>query len=118
MQKSYRETISFEERKKEATKVIAKYPTRIPVIIEKLASETALPVIKKSKFLCPADMEANNLMLIVRKKLKLSSAEALFMFVKGKVLVPSSSLLGELYVKYKDEDSYLYINYCSENVFG
>ena len=57
-------------------------------------------------------------MLILRKKMKLNSSVAMFLFVANDVMVPSSSLISELYSKHHDLDSYLYVTYCSENTFG
>jgi len=115
---TFRDKHSFEERKKEAEVILAKYPCRIPVIVERAQQESNLPEISKYKYLVPNDMTVSNLLFVLRKKMKLESSKALFLFVNGNTMVPTSGILSEIYQKHADLDSYLYISYCSENVFG
>ena len=56
-------------------------------------------------------------MYVIRKRLRLASEKAIFLFVSGNI--PSSgSIMSVLYDNYKDEDGFLYISYSEENVFG
>lgn len=54
---------------------------------------------------------------MIRFRLKLSTTEALFIFVQG-VLAPSSAEVGSLFEEYKDEDGWLYVVYATEDAFG
>lgn len=54
---------------------------------------------------------------MIRFRLKLSTTEALFIFIQG-ALVPSSAEMGSLFEEYKDEDGWLYVIYAMEDVFG
>ena len=56
-------------------------------------------------------------MYVIRKRIKLSSEQAIFLFVNG--TIPSTSVvLYNLYDTCKDEDGFLYITYSGENTFG
>ena len=59
----------------------------------------------------------NQFIYVVRKRLKLSSEKALFVFINDK-LMPNSRTLYEIYQEEKEEDDFLYMNYASENTFG
>ena len=59
----------------------------------------------------------HQLVHIIRKRIKLKEHETIFIYVANK-LVPSNSLLSEIYNTNKDEDGFLYLVYSSENTFG
>ena len=107
---------TFDHRKNESSKIRAKYPNRIPVIVEK-AEGSAIETIDKRKYLVPADITVGQFMWIIRKRIHLAPEKAIFLFVCK--LVPNSSLtMGTLYEEHKDEDGFLYIAYSGENTFG
>ena len=109
---------SFESRKKEATRIIEKYPDRIPIIIEPAnVKNNELPDIDKKKYLVPKDLIVGQFMYVIRKRIKLSSEKAIYLFV-GNIIPPSSGTLSSLYYNYKNEDGFLYITYSGENTFG
>jgi GABA(A) receptor-associated protein len=56
-------------------------------------------------------------MYIIRKRLKLNSNKAIFMFVNNKML-PSSKILNQIYENESDNDGFLYISVGGESVFG
>ena len=115
---TYQEIKTFDERKSEATKIISRYPSRIPVIVERASSEKNLPLINKNKYLVPMEMSMGNLLVIIRKRLKLTPEKALFVFVNSRHMVPTSSIMSDIYDQYSTLDKYLYLQYCSENTFG
>jgi GABA(A) receptor-associated protein len=53
---SYRDSTTLEKRLAESQRIRAKYPDRIPVIVERAANRTAVPQIDKNKFLVPSDL--------------------------------------------------------------
>jgi len=55
--------------------------------------------------------------MVIRKQIKLEPHTALFVFVNN-VLVPNSATIGSIYLEHKDNDGFLYMQYCSENAFG
>jgi len=112
----YKKSKSFEERLSESNRIIEKYPDRLPIIVER-KNTCKLNNIDKNKFLVPSDMALTQFIYIIRKRIKLNSAEALFFFIENNVPVQSSTIL-ELYNIHKDKDGFLYIIYNSENTFG
>ncbi|CAN7001188.1 unnamed protein product [Brassica rapa subsp. trilocularis] len=80
--KSFKEELTLDERLAESREIIAKYPTRIPVIAEKY-SKTDLPAIEKKKFLVPRDMSVGQFIYILSARLHLSPGKALFVFVNN-----------------------------------
>ncbi|KAI8926501.1 autophagy protein Atg8 ubiquitin like protein [Entophlyctis helioformis] len=99
----------FEKRKLEADRIKEKYPDRIPCIVEK-AEKSDIPNIDKKKYLVPCDLTVGQFVWVIRKRIKISSEKAIFIFVNN-VLPPASSLLSEVYAQHKDEDGFLYIVY-------
>ena len=74
------------------------------------------PLLKK-KYLVPNELTAGQFMYVIRRRIKLEPSKALFIFINGTIPC-SSTLMIELYEKYKDQDGFLYITYNGENVFG
>jgi GABA(A) receptor-associated protein len=113
---NYKKSKDFESRLEESTKIMNKYPDRIPIVVEKHA-KCDLPDIDKNKYLVPNDMVLSQFIYTVRKRIKLDAAKALFFFIDN--TVPTNSApIGELYNLHKDKDGFLYIVYNSENTFG
>jgi len=115
---SFKNEFSFQNRSKEAKRVLSKYPDRIPIICERSSFATQdCPVIDKKKYLVPIIYTMGEFLFVIRKRLKLGSEKAIFLFING--TIPStSSLMGDVYQRHKDPDGYLYICYSQENTFG
>ena len=118
MTNNFKKKHSFDERKSESSKIIAKYEDRIPIIVYKDPKCKNLEEINKNKFLAPTDLTLGQFLVVVRKRINLDEAQALFIFVDETTLAPTSQTIGNLYENHKDEDGFLYMLYCSENVFG
>ena len=114
---SFKTKFDFETRRKESDKIKTKYPNRLPIIINK-AKKCELPEIEKTKFLIPGDLTMGQFMFVIRKRIKLAETDSLFLFINDKIIPLSSSLVSSIYEEYKDEDGFLYVSYCNENVFG
>ncbi|KAJ3058962.1 hypothetical protein HK102_010228, partial [Quaeritorhiza haematococci] len=113
------------KRQAEAKRIIASYPDRIPIIVERSPSNSTstLPELDKKKFLCPGEITVGQFQYVVRKRLKLEPEHALFLYVSsgggggggvagrkggGKgVLPPVSAQLSQVYRDHKDEDGFL-----------
>jgi len=110
--------LGFAEKRAEvAARIRAKYPDRIPVIVEK-APKSDAPDLDKKKYLVPADITVGRFVFEIRQHMKLSSEKAIFLFVNKDVLPPTAALMSHIYEKYKDEDGFLYVTYSGENTFG
>jgi GABA(A) receptor-associated protein len=105
---------TLKARKTLSHNIQARYPQRIPVVVER---DCTLPLLDKSKFITPFDLTLGQFVSVLRKRIKLEPEHALFVFV-GQDLAPNSSLLGKLYHEYADEDGFLYLYLASENTFG
>ncbi|XP_057461242.1 autophagy-related protein 8i-like [Actinidia eriantha] len=114
--RSFKEVFTYEERFEESQDMIAKYPDRVPVVVERYA-KTDLPAMEKKKYLVPRDMSVGQFIHILSGRLHLAPGKALFVFVKN-TLPQTSSLMESVYESFKDEDGFLYMCYSSEKTFG
>lgn len=114
---SFKKTHTLEARKAESEKIITKYAGRIPVIVTK-DSKCKLDDMDRNKFLAPGDLTLGQFMYVIRKRIKLKETESIFMFVNDTILAPTSHTMNTLHENFKDEDGFLYLVYCNENVFG
>ena len=112
----FKEKYKLEERENESHKIILKYPSRIPIIVEKYR-DCKLSNINKNKYLVPKDLQLGQFINVIRKRIQMESSQALFITVNNR-LCSSNHTLGEIYEENKDEDNFLYIVYTSENTFG
>ncbi len=114
----FKENTSFQKRLEEAKRIRDKYPDRIPCIVEK-NPRSNVSDIDKNKYLVPCDLTLGQFIYIIRKKIRLSSEQSLFVFIdKVDVIPPTSMLMSEIYRQYADKDNFLYFIYTSENTFG
>jgi GABA(A) receptor-associated protein len=67
--------------------------------------------------LVPNDLTVGQFQFVIRKRIKLDSQKALFIFINGKLPI-TSELLKNVYEKEKDDDGFLYVGYAGENTFG
>jgi len=110
-----------EERAVISARIRAKYPGRVPIYIDP-APNSKVPVIDKRKFLVPRDFTMGQMIFTIRKRMELSSSQAIFVYImqKGKqeLLAQTSSTMGEIYDQYHEDDGMVYLQYASENAFG
>ena len=112
----FKDQYSFESRANEATRVLLKYPDRVPIICEK-TQQKDLPDIDRNKYLAPMKLTIGEFTHVIRQRIKLKPEEALFLFINNKLL-PCSTLMGQIYENERETDGFLYIKYSKENVFG
>lgn len=106
----------FLKRLEESTRIIQKYPDRIPVIVEKGPGKDT-PDLDKKKYLVPKDITVGQFVYILRKRINMSAEKAMFIFVEN--IIPQTSItLNVLYNQYAQDDKFLYITYTTENTFG
>lgn len=111
----FKKNNEFLNRKHEATRIIAKYPDRVPIICER--ANNKIPKIDKRKYLVPRDLTVGQFLYVIRKRIKLNPEQAIFCFINNQ-LPPTSALIGVIYEKHKDKDLFLYIKYSGESTFG
>jgi len=113
----FKQEHDFDTRKGEATRIKEKYKDRIPIIVEK-SHKSDISDIDKKKYLVPNDLTVGQFVYIIRKRIELTSEKAIFLFTENNVIPPTSSLISDIYDKYKNEDEFLYLIYAGENTFG
>ena len=113
---SFKNTYHFASRYDESSRILRKYPDRIPIICEK-HKNTDIAEIDKHKYLVPHDLTCGQFIYVIRKRLRLPAEKAIFITING-YMPTISSTISEMYNKNKHEDGFLYVTYMSENVFG
>lgn len=115
----FKSQYSFQARVEESTRIMNKYPDRLPIICEKSIDRknSDLPTLDKTKYLVPVDLTISQFLYVIRNRMKLPAEKAVFLFV-GNTIPSCSTPLTQIYHKYKDADGFLYITYTGENIFG
>ena len=114
-------TIHFDktirQRQSETKQIKLKNPGRACIYMVKSTTKPSLPDLDKNKYLVPTDITVGQLAYIIRKRIHLCSAAAMFLMVNNTML-PTTSTVGEIENKHVNEDGFLYIHYTTENCFG
>lgn len=113
---TFKERHPFDQRKKEAQRVRAKYPDRIPIIAE-IAPKSDIPPLDKVKYLVPADLTCGQFLYVIRKRIKLTPEKALFLFINN-TIPPTGSVMSQIYEENKEDDLFLYCTVSGETSFG
>ena len=112
----FKKRYTLQERREEAARIKKKFPDRIPVIVERTNGSNIVNIDKR-KYLVPKDLTVGQFIYVIRKRVKLSPEEAIFIFINN-TLPASGALLSQIYKENKDEDEFLYVKYSGESVFG
>lgn len=108
------EKIDIARRRAEACRQLEAHPDRCCVLV---APGHNAPAIDKHKYLVPKTLTLGQFAHVVRKRLRLSGEEALFLTAGG-LLPLASETMGTLHEKHCEPDKFLYITYTNENTFG
>lgn len=100
--------------------IMARHPTRVPCWIDKAPSDRSLPEVPdgRKKYLIEKEMTVGQVMYIIRRRVNINEKKAIFLFVDGSVLPPSTETVGELYKRHVGEDAMLHMTYRAESTFG
>jgi GABA(A) receptor-associated protein len=115
-QGDFKKKFSIDYRTKEASKIIEKYPNRIPVIVE-ISRGNDIGDLDKQKYLVPNDLTVGQFSYIIRKRVKLPAEKAIYLTVNGSIPT-TAAMMQSIYVKHRDDDGFLYIIISGENSFG
>jgi GABA(A) receptor-associated protein len=118
---NYRALKSQEDRVKESSRVLKKYPDSIPVIcgvggrglLGAMSGQTSI-----EKIVVPKDTTFQELITVIRERQRLESHHGFFLSFEDGTSPLLSMQLMEAYENNKSEDGFLYINYVKESVFG
>ena len=108
---------SFEDRLSKSRELKSKYPDRIPIILERSRS-SPIPDAIKSRFMILKDLTVGQLILMIRRDIKIDQHKAIFIYVNNEHIPHTSNTIDDIYKRYSDDDGFLYITYCAEDVFG
>ena len=114
---NFKNKFTLEERQSKSSNILLKFPTRKPLIITKSIGTNKLNDLDKNKYLVPDDINISQLYYIIRKRIYITSDQAIFLMNDNRILHSGDSIL-DAYNKYKDIDGFLYITYSPEKTFG
>ncbi|KAM4722704.1 microtubule-associated protein 1 light chain 3 gamma-like [Rhinophrynus dorsalis] len=115
---------SFKQRKRldsrihEVNRVRNRFPSKIPVIVERSPQEKLLPPLQKIKFLVPPEITVGQFVHLIRCKLPLPPSHALCVLVRGRQMTSLVMTMSQVYNENRDHDGFLYLTYMSQDVFG
>lgn len=120
---SFRQEFPHEiKRRAESDKIRAKYPHRIPIILEQAhATDFPLKNNMKRKFLVPGELTVGQFLYTVRRRLELPASIAIFLFTytgERSKMHPTAQLLAQVDAEHRDADGFLYMVYAGESTFG
>ncbi|XP_042590612.1 microtubule-associated proteins 1A/1B light chain 3C isoform X1 [Cyprinus carpio] len=105
-------------RKQEVAGIRTKFPTKVPVIIERYRREKYLPPLDKTKFLVPQELTMSQFVTIIRNRMTLMPSQAFYLLINNSGIASMSLTMAQLYKDHKDEDGFLYMTYASQEMFG
>ncbi|KAH9415125.1 Microtubule-associated proteins 1A/1B light chain 3C [Dermatophagoides pteronyssinus] len=118
-EKTFKQRKSFAMRREEVLGIRAKFPNKIPIIVERSTKERYLPRLDKTKFLVPQELTMGRFMTVIRNRMNLNGRQSLhFMINNQTIVVEMSRTMNEIYKEHKDKDGFLYITYSSQENFG
>jgi GABA(A) receptor-associated protein len=118
MATKFKSQVTLEDRIKDSERIRQKYPERVPVICERHErASTVVPIIDKKKYLVPSDLQVAQFSFVIRKRLKLTPEQTIFLFVNGRIPSPNA-MMNQVYDEHRDKDGFLYVTYAPENTFG
>ena len=116
----FKKKFNFETRLAESTRIRTKYPSRIPVVVQRAqCSASDIDDLKKHKYLVPNTTTINQLLAIIRKRVpNLTADKSIFLFVNETTMPPTSASLLTIDEDHRDKDGFLYVYYAGESTFG
>ncbi|XP_062304134.1 microtubule-associated proteins 1A/1B light chain 3C [Osmerus eperlanus] len=117
-QKPFKQRKTFATRKLEVAGIRSKFPTKIPVIIERYQREKFLPPLDKTKFLVPQELSMTQFVTIIRNRMCLMPSQAFYLLINNSGLASMSLTMAQVYKDHKDDDGFLYMTYASQEMFG
>jgi hypothetical protein len=116
------EDMPLEKRQKDIARLKQKYPNMIAIILKPSLLCSPSIVVANRKYLINHDDTISRFMCVVRNRLTLSDAQALFFFVQHKgsmqTVVGGNQLVSDLHKEFAHEDGALHICIQGESTFG
>lgn len=101
------------------TRLLTKYPDKVPVILERSTmGNNMVPELPNKKFLVPRDLQVAQFLYTIRKRVQLEPTQAMYLFF-GNVMPAATLTMGQVYDQYHNPaDQLLHGTYASECTFG
>lgn len=112
----FKKKYNINKRKLLYNKIRTKWPHLYPVIVDSHNNND--PKIIKTKYLAPDGLIMGHLLFGIRKNIKTVTSDETILFYINDIMVPPSQIIDNIYIKYKDDDGFLYITYTKESTFG
>ena len=97
---------------KDVSKLLIKYPNKIPIILQSKIGD-----INNKRILVNKSYTIGAFLIIIRKLISINSSQAIFIMCDN-ILLSSSATLEDIYNEYKKDDNLLYLDVSLENTFG
>jgi GABA(A) receptor-associated protein len=114
----FKQDYVFKKRIKESSRLLEKYPERVPVVIERDENSKHLTIIDKNKYLVPKDLTMSQLLWVIRKRMNIRREQAVFLLSDSGIIFNSTEHISSVYENNKNPDGFLYLEYSNENTFG
>lgn len=117
--KSMREflEIPYTVRVDECTRIVRKYPGRVPVICDWRDGKQA--PLDRIKYIVPETLSIGQFVATLRSRMRLQPTEAVMTSFFPRNVFPSmTATVGDAYAQYQHECGFLYIQLNKENTFG
>ncbi|CAI8025758.1 Microtubule-associated proteins 1A/1B light chain 3B [Geodia barretti] len=135
MENAFKKRKCFADRKRDVDEIAKRHPNKVPLIVERGRREKHLPLLDKSKFLVPEELNmmpthghhpvrspsflVHNLPpSIFLQRLQLTDSQAFYLLINGRTMAGASMMLRDVYSSDKDDDGFLYCTYTSQEAFG
>jgi microtubule-associated protein 1 light chain len=118
VENAFKKRKNFDDRKRDVDEISKRHPNKVPLIVERAKREKNLPLLDKSKFLVPEELNMIQLTAIIRRRLQLTDSQAFYILVNGRTMAGATMMLQDVYHSDKDSDGFLYCTYTSQEAFG
>ncbi|XP_023347157.1 microtubule-associated proteins 1A/1B light chain 3A [Eurytemora carolleeae] len=115
---NFKQRLSLETRRRESEDTTERYPSKVPLIVERFRREKYIGEIDKVKWLVPVEMTTLQLSVVLKQRLNLPPGREFFLLVNGRTVPSLTSPMVSLHQKFADEDGFLYFTYSSQECFG
>lgn len=116
----FQQKLPFEKRKHLALSIKNMHPERIPVVL-KNPTQSREALLCKEKFLVPDYLTVGEFHIKIKDQMESgisSKSKSFFLLTESQNSLVVSELMSAVYARYQNEDGFLYLYFCEENIFG